>query len=173
MSLTGLMNVCELPFYINLTSWKILQTPNINEKRTFGTASLVDGSDTKYTGIIWQHFTSFPDPRKVKAFDKTVVSALESCQRKSWCFVSIKRISIINGEINGELASISTVAIQDSVEACGSVDDVELLPQESEIANAVPLSIFSWNGWIHTAPENRDTCHVFQVPCGDEIANSQ
>ena len=50
MSVVGLMKVRIQNLRNVLTFEKILQTPNINDKKTFGTAVLVDGSETKYQG---------------------------------------------------------------------------------------------------------------------------
>ena len=51
MSLVGLMKVGMLLLHKILIKAQVLQTPNVNENRTFGTAVLLDGSETQYHGM--------------------------------------------------------------------------------------------------------------------------
>ena len=98
----------------------------------------------------------------VKAFDKTIVTALENSVRGRIYFVTLKKIHVVDAQVHGELATISESSGNNSAFEVTQDDDSEY-PQYPEDPKSIPFSVFIWNGWIHTSPKNREDTLVFQV----------
>ena len=96
----------------------------------------------------------------VKAFDKTIVTALENSVRGRVYFVTLKKIHLVDAQLHGELATISESSDNNLTV---TQDDESEYPEDPEGPKSIPLSVFIWNGWIHTSPKNREDTLVFQV----------